>query len=151
MITNERNLKMRSPRPAEDRARNYTSQGPLVDSHLQMCTTTAFTHCGKVEHTVRECWMAHLEMKLTGQSRVKFFGCQKIGHLKRDCPEKSLSQSKNNNTDYVVNYSKPRRQKRSNRDPIVDSGCTHPNLNLNPNHGRVMCMYTSISVNVYHS
>ncbi len=33
-ITNERDLKMRNPRPVEGRARNYGYQGSLSDSHL---------------------------------------------------------------------------------------------------------------------
>ncbi len=34
MITNERDLTMRSPRPVEGRARGYGYQGPLSDSRL---------------------------------------------------------------------------------------------------------------------
>ncbi len=60
---------------------------------LGMRKMNKFSYCGKAGYSVSECWTAHPEMKPAGRSKVKCFGCQKTGHLKRDCPEKSIRKN----------------------------------------------------------
>ncbi len=102
---------------------------------LGLRATTTCAHCGKAGHSIHECWTAHPEMKPAGRNRVKCFGCNKTGHLKRDCPEKSVRKSVlNNNTESFTDYSKPLWRKRKHQNPIVDSGCT---LHLTSDKGRL--------------
>ncbi len=65
------------------------------------------------------------EMKAAGRKKVRYFGCQNIGHLKSDCPEIGSRKVKdNNNTESIISYLKSPQHRQRRRNPIVDSGYT---------------------------
>ncbi|MCP4255786.1 MAG: hypothetical protein GY775_20770, partial [Candidatus Scalindua sp.] len=66
---------------------------------LGMRATISCAHYGKPGHTARECWTAHPELKSEGRNKMKCFGCQKVGHLKWNCPERG-SRNRQNKISY---------------------------------------------------
>ncbi len=51
---------------------------------LGMRATVACRHCGKAGYSANEYWTAHPEKKPTSRKKIRCFGCNGVGHLRKD-------------------------------------------------------------------